>query len=433
MGSPEEALVRATAARWRDARGVLVSGLWSVSQGAHRYPDGVFPLLADHGEGCRLWDSDGRSYVDWIMGWGPVLLGYRHPVVEHAIRQQLSAGPLLSLLHAIEIDTALAIRAMVPCAERVAFAKNGSDVLGAAVRLARAATGREGVLVCGYHGFQDWFMASVPACPGIPAALRQLVRPFAFNDLRGVEALFAEHGEHIAAVVLEPAATELPAPGFLEGLRRLCTRHRSALVFDEVITAFRLARGGAQEAFGVVPDLACLGKGMGNGMPLSALVGRAELMEAVPFLGFGATFRGETLSLAAARACLRIVAETDVTGHLARVGAELRERLARSAAAVGVDVCAVGPFARQTIRFAVAGRLGALGLQTLFVQECCKHGVLTNGNLLPSLAHDAAAIEQTTVAMQAALEVVARAIAADDLQPFLQVPVQPHFLGQARD
>jgi glutamate-1-semialdehyde aminotransferase len=152
-------------------------------------------------------------------------------------------------------------------------------------------------------------------------------------------------------------------------------------------------------------------------------------MAGLTHVGFGLTFRGETLSLAAARACLRVVADEDVCGHLARTGRELRERLAAVAAAVGVDVRAVGPDARLTLQFARSGRLLPLGLQTLFVQECCKRGVLTNGNLLPSYAHDAQAVAATIVAGHGALEVVARAITADDLQPFLQVPVQAQFFG----
>src|SRR5262245_16702785 len=143
------------------------------------------------------------------MAWGPVLLGYRHPEVEAAILNQLPHGPLLSLLHPVEVEVAETLRELVPCAERVAFGKNGSDALGAAVRVARAATGRDGVLVCGYHGFHDWYMASVPQCLGIPEPLRWLVRAFRYNDLAGARQLVAEHGDRIAAIVLEPVTSEL--------------------------------------------------------------------------------------------------------------------------------------------------------------------------------------------------------------------------------
>jgi len=416
----EEAASR-TESLWARAQDVLASGLWTVSQGAFRYPDGVFPILADSGEGYWLRDSTGARYVDWIMGWGPVILGYRHPEVEAAIAAQLKAGPLLSLLHPLEIEVAEEIRRMVPCAGRVAFGKNGSDVLGAAVRVARAATGREGVLVHGYHGFHDWYMASHPECDGIPESLRWLVRSFPYNDLPALRRIFDEFGGHLAAVVMEPTNVTLPAPGFLEGVRALTREAGVLLVFDEIITSFRLARGGAQEAFGVVPDLACVGKGLANGMPLSALVGRRDLMEVLPRVGYGLTYRGETLSLAAARACLAVHAREPVAEHLARIGEAVRTRFRDDAARLGVACGLFGPPARMSFAFSPAGGITGMGLQTLFVQECVKRGVLTNGNLLPSYAHDDEAVERSASAFSSALEVVARAIAARRLDGFLHV------------
>src|SRR5262249_54570073 len=333
-------------------------------------------------------------------------------------------------LHPVEIEVAEQLRELVPCAERVAFGKNGSDALAAAVRVARGVTGRDGVLVCGYHGFHDWYMAVHPQCHGIPEPLRWLVRAFPYNDLAAVRALFDAHGAAIAAVVLEPTSTELPAPGFLEGLRALCTRHGAVLVFDEVLTALRLARGGAQEAFSVLPDLACLGKSMGNGMPLSALVGKSELMDAVHHVGYGLTFRGETLSLAAARACLRVCAREPVAEHVARTGERVRAAFAAAAAAAGVGARLVGPGCRMTFAFDRHGPLLPLGLQTPLLQECCKHGVLTNGNLLPSYAHDDAAVAATAAAVEQVLAVVARACAAQSLDGLLQVGAPATFLGE---
>lgn len=418
---------------WSRARGVLASGLWTVSQGALHYPGGVFPMLAERGEGCWLWDTNGQRYVDWIMGWGAVLLGYRHPGVEAAIRQQLTEGPLLSLLHRVEVEVAERLREIVPCAERVAFGKNGSDVLGAAVRLARAATGREGVLVCGYHGFHDWYMAVHPWCPGIPESLRWLVRSFPYNDLETVRSLFAAHGGDIAAVVLEPVAAELPMPGFLTGLRELCTRNGTALVFDEVLTALRLARGGAQTAYGITPDIACLGKSMANGMPLSALVGRGELVDGLHHVGYGLTFRGETLSLAAAKACLQVHVEQDVALHVDRIGEQLRAGFAAACRTHGVSARLIGPGCRLSFTFAPAGRLSSPGLQTLFVQECLRAGVLTNGNLLPSLAHAEEATALTLTAFGSALATVATAIAADRFDGLLPAPVAAeYYLDGAR-
>jgi glutamate-1-semialdehyde 2,1-aminomutase len=426
MGGKRDAESR-TEATWHRALKVLSTGLWSVSHGAFHYPDGVFPLLAARGEGCRLVDTTGRSYVDWVMGWGPVILGYRHPAVERAIAAQLAEGPLLSLLHPLEIEVAEGLCDAVPCAERVAFGKNGSDVLAAAVRIARAATGREVVLVHGYHGFHDWYLASQPACEGIPASLRELVHPFPYNDLPALSELFDRFPERVAAVVMEPTNVEPPRPGFLEGVRELTRSRGALLVFDEIITGFRLARGGAQQHFGVVPDLACVGKGLANGMPLSALVGRDDLVQVIHRVGYGLTYRGETLSLAAARSCLEIFEQEPVSERLAATGESLRELYHEARLRVGVESALIGPPARMTFAFGGAGPLSPIGLQTLFVQECLKRGVLTNGNLLPCYAHDDEAVEHSARAFAESLEVVAGAAKVGSFEGLLQIPPLPIF------
>jgi len=419
---PEEDRVEYTERVWSQARAVLGAGLWSVTQGALRYPDGLFPLMAESGSGCRLTDTTGREYVDWLMGWGTAVLGYRDEEVERAVIDQLrSSGPLLSLLHPLEVETARRVRELVPCAERVAFGKNGSDVLGIAVRLARAATGREGILVCGYHGFHDWYMALVPQCEGIPHGLRPLVRSFGYNDLDEVRALFAEHGDAIAAVVLEPMAAALPAPGFLEGLRKITLDHEALLVFDEVMTAFRVDLGGAQGATGVTPDLACLGKAMGNGMSLSALVGTREVMEVIARVGYGLTFRGELTALAAAHKTLEILERDSVPAHLREVGEEVQADFLQSCRRHGVPGELIGPPARLQMSFSAAGGITPLGLQTLLVQECLKRGVFTNGAFFPSAAHGRHALELTRGVLDEGLEVLARAIEKRSVRSFLDM------------
>ena len=214
---------RAAAAWWQRAQDVLASGLWTVSQGAFDYPDGVFPVMSARAEGCRSWDGAGQEYVDWIMGWGPVTLGHRHPAVVRSIERALESGVLHSLLTSLEVEVAEDVRDMLPGAEGVAFGKNGSDVLALAVRMARAHTGREHVLVCGYHGFHDWYMASAPECRGIPESLRASVAPFPYADLDALAQRFALQPESIAAVVMEPTSTQLPPAGYLEGVRELCS------------------------------------------------------------------------------------------------------------------------------------------------------------------------------------------------------------------
>ena len=243
----------------------------------YRKDDDVFPRFAVSAQGCRLVDSRGRTFVDWVNGGGPVLLGYSHHAVTEAINRQMAdtAGPTLSLTHPIEVEVASLLTELVPCAEMVAFGKNGSDAVTAAVRIARAVTGREVLLHYGGHGFHDWFV-SVYGVPGVPTMLGSLVHPFPYNDLNALATLFDLFRGKVAAVVMEPVTTLLPERGYLEGVRDLAHANGALLIFDEMVTAFRLAPGGAQERFGVEPDLTALGKAIANGMPLSAVVGKRE-------------------------------------------------------------------------------------------------------------------------------------------------------------
>ena len=317
---------RRTAELMARARKALAYGGFDgvVHRPLHDADGRPFPQFVERAEGYRLIDTAGRSCIDWVSGHGSVLLGYRHPDVEAAIRAQLDAGPTLSLMHPVEVEVAERILDMVPCAELVAFGKNGSDAVNAAVRLCRAATGRDIILQHGFHGFHEWYACLSPEVKGIPAVFRQFVHSFAFNELDALEDLFERFSGRVAGVVMEPVSTYLPDAGYLEGVHELCRKNGALLVFDEIVTAFRLAVGGAQEFFGVMPDLACLGKGMANGMPLSAITGRREYMQHLPGVGFGMTFRGETLSLAAARAVLNVLQREPVVKHLAAIGRTMR-------------------------------------------------------------------------------------------------------------
>lgn len=381
----------------------------------HPFGDwGALPQFAASSHGCTMVDTGGRSFIDWVNGWGPVLLGHRHPRVEAAIRAQLESGTLHSLMHPVEIEVAEMLVEMIPCAEMVAFGKNGSDGLTAAVRLARAFTGREHLLYYGFHGFHDWYAATMPQYRGVPAALRESMSPFDYNDPEGLARSLEAHAGRVAAVIMEPVREIDPAPGFLAAVRELAHAHGALLIFDEVVTALRLGNGGAQEAFGVVPDLACLGKSLANGMPLSAIVGPRRLMQHLPAVGVGMTFRGESLSLAAAREVLRIVRDEPVAEHLATIGERARGGFRDACARTGVAASLNGPAARMT--FVFDDQHGFTGDQVLrlFLHEVVRRDVLTNGILLPSAAHDDAAVDRSVAAFEAALGVVAEAFRQTD-------------------
>jgi glutamate-1-semialdehyde 2,1-aminomutase len=373
----------------------------------------VFPRFAASANGYEIVDPDGRSFIDWVGGGGPVILGYNHPAVEEAIRAQLAvpAATTLSLMHPIELEVASLLTEIVPCAEMVAFGKNGSDAVTAAVRIARAVTGREVILHYGGHGFHDWFVSSL-GVPGLPRLLGDLVHPFPYNDYDALAALFEEYAGQVAAIVMEPVNIAMPDPGYLEAVRDLAHEHGALLVFDEMVTAFRVAPGGAQELFGVEPDLAALGKGMGNGMPVSAVVGKREYMRQLPSVAYGMTFRGETLSLAAAAAVLRLVRDEAVTEHLARIGSEVRTRFEHACAQHGVIGQLIGPPARMSFAFGDDAAVPPERIETVFLRECARNGVLTNANILPSLAHDEEAVERTAAAFDEALKPVVELLVA---------------------
>jgi glutamate-1-semialdehyde 2,1-aminomutase len=372
--------------------------------------EGLFPEAVASASGWELIDTRGRSFVDWSNGWGTVLLGYRHPKVEYAITSQLEAGPTVSLMHPVEVEVAELLTEIVPSAEMVGFGKNGSDVCAAAVRVARSVTGRELVFQHGFHGYQDWYTTQYRAknVHGIPKALRAYIHPFPYNDLAALEKLFQRYPDEAAAVMMEPINVGYPEPGYLEAVRDLAHRNGALLIFDEVVTGFRLAPGGAQELFGVTPDLSCFSKAIANGMPLAALTGKREYMEHLTKTGYGITFRGETLSLAAARATLEVVRDQQVAEHLAQVGEQVRTAFNEIRAEEGVECELAGPPSRMSFVFGDNGGIDPKRVEELFVRELARNGVLSHGTLLPTFAHNDEAVDRTIRALREATRTVAQ-------------------------
>ena len=270
--------------------------------------------------GCRVWDSSGREYVDYIMALGAVGLGYGHPAVNRAATEAIGAGVVGPLPPVAEERLAEALAARLPWLERVRFLKTGAEAVAAAVRLARVSTGRDLVLGCGYHGWLDWCQG---ATDGVPLAVRGLFAELPFNDVAAARSMIRERGSQLAAVVVEPLVVTEPSREWLQSLRAETAKVGAALVFDEIKTAFRLAIGGATERYGVRADLVVLGKALGNGFPLAAVGGRADLMAAASRTWISSTLATEGVSLAAARATLEVYEQEDVCGHLHRVGTRL--------------------------------------------------------------------------------------------------------------
>ncbi|MCA8974158.1 MAG: aminotransferase class III-fold pyridoxal phosphate-dependent enzyme [Planctomycetes bacterium] len=410
------------------ARATIPLGSQTFSKSMLQYPPGAAPLFLSHGQGARTVDVDGNEYIDLVCGLAAVLLGHRDPDVDAAVVAQLSRGVTLSLPTCLEAEVAELIVDAVPCAEQVRFGKNGSDATAAAVRLARAHTGRDHVAVCGYHGWQDWYIGSTTRHLGVPEATRALTHAFAYGDSAGLEALLRQHA--VAAVVMEPMNVVEPPPGFLPRVRELCTRQGALLVFDETVTGFRFDVGGAQALFGVTPDLATFGKGLANGMPLSAVVGPTALMAGMERIFFSTTFGGEALSLAAARAVLQKLRREPVVAALRARGEQLLAGCnARIAAnGLGGTLRTSGHPSWSFLVFEPTGRYSVLELKTLFLQECFRRGVLTLGTHNICHALGEADVAEVLRAYDEVFAELRAALDRDDLRSRLRCPpLQPVF------
>jgi glutamate-1-semialdehyde 2,1-aminomutase len=298
-------------------------GSQTFSKSRTQYPVGISPLYASKVRGAHLWDIDGNKYVDLVSSLASITLGYSDKGVSAAVKKQLKQAINMSLPGKLEAEVAELMTSLVPSAEMVRFGKNGSDATSAAIRLARAYTGHDHIIVCGYHGWQDWFIGSTTRNKGVPKSVSALTHKFEFNNIHSLEVLFDKLGPNVAAVIMEPMNTTYPNPGFLDSVKNITHANGAVLVFDETITGFRFAAGGAQELFGVTPDLSTFGKGMANGFPISAIVGRREIMMEMEEIFFSGTFGGELLSLAAARHVLERFQNEDVALQLANNGTQL--------------------------------------------------------------------------------------------------------------
>src|SRR5262249_37030736 len=319
-----------------------------------------------------------------------------------------------------ELETQLAERlvAHIPCAELVRFGKNGTDATSAAIRLARAATRRDRVAVCGYHGWQDWYIGTTSRNLGVPAAVSALSHSIPFGDLAAVDALFHKYPNELAALILEPAGAAEPQLGYLQELKDLVHRHGALLIFDEVITGFRWSLGGAQAYYGVAPDLACFGKAMGNGMPISAVVGRADIMRLMEDIFYSGTFGGETLSLAAAIATIDKIEREGVIDRLWTTGGELMTQVKARIAAAGLSdaLGLVGAPPWAILTFKDQSKTSKEAIKTLFLREMIAAGVLINASHNICFAHTAADFAQTLSAYDHALEVLADALDQGDVE-----------------
>ncbi len=408
------------------ALGLIPGVTQTLAKGPGQWVKGVAPKYLQKGKGSHVWDVDGNEYIDYMMGVGPLSLGYAYPKIDEAIKKQLEDGITFSMMHPLEVEVAELIREIIPNAEAVRFGKTGADATSAAIRLSRASTGRNKVLCCGYHGWHDWYIAVTARNSGIPEAVQAMSFTFNYNDLASLKNSL---DDDVAAVILEPVVFTEPKDNFLQNVADLCEANGTLLIFDEMWTGFRMALGGAQEYFGITPDLATYSKAVANGMPISILTGKRNVMDlADQDIFFYTTFGGEALSLAAAKATIQELKEKKVPKVLDEQGKKLRDGYNSIAHKLGMEYTkTIGYNFRSMATFdAIAG--DSLVQRSVMQQEMIKRGVLWQGFFNMCFSHSDADVVYTLKALEESLSFLKNAIEQNKLRKsLLGEPVQQVF------
>ncbi len=399
----------------------------TLAKGPGQFVKGVAPKYLTKGKGSHVWDVDGNEYIDYNMGIGPISLGYCYDRVDNAIVEQLKDGITFSLMHNSEVELAEMIHEIIPNAEAIRISKTGADVCSAAVRVSRAFTGRKKVLCCGYHGWHDWYIGVTSRNKGIPEETSNLTYTFNYND---IDSVIESLDEDTACVILEPFVFEEPKNNFLYELQKACRANGTLLIFDEMWTGFRISLGGAQEYFDVKPDLAVYSKAFANGMPISLLTGRKDIMQLLnQDVFFFTTFGGEALSIAAAIATIKEMKEKNVQAYLASQGKKLKDGYNKIAFELGISnytKCS-GYDCRTIITFdASAG--DPLLLKSLVQQEMIKRGILWGGFHNMCFSHTDEDVDYTLKAYTDVLPILKKAVEEDNVKALLKgEPVEAVF------
>ncbi|WP_397570278.1 aminotransferase class III-fold pyridoxal phosphate-dependent enzyme [Schlesneria sp. T3-172] len=413
----------------------IPGGTQLLSKRPEMFAPGRWPAYAREAKGCEVIDLDGRRYIDMTTsGIGACLLGYADPDVTQAVQQRIARGSMSSLNSAEEVELADLLVELHPWAEQVRYARSGGESMAIAVRIARAATSRDKIAFCGYHGWSDWYLAAnvTPGGPndglgahllpglapnGVPRGLAGTALPFTYNRLDELEDLVRKHGDQLAAVVMEPTRSHDPAPGFLEGVRDLCHRCGAALVFDEISSGWRMHLGGAHLKYGVFPDLAVFAKAIGNGHPMAAIIGRREVMDAAQTSFISSTYWTEGVGPTAALATIKKLRRVDIASHTTRMGGLVRDGWRSLGERTGVPVKVSGHPALLHVGFE---HEQAAGLGTLLTARMLDRGFLCGGGYYPSFAHRERHLEAYFAALEPVFGELAETIERGDVTRRLQ-------------
>jgi len=397
----------------------IIPGGVTSARHPSKFVRGHYPIFLNHGKGSHVWDVDGNEYIDWLCSFGPNVLGHVHPRVEKAVRENLEQGFCFTMPSPLQNVLAAKLREIIPCAEMVRFLTSGSDATAAAIRIARVHTGRDKVVRWGYHGWHDWSYGGAGtdrASVGVPASACSDVLAFSYNDLDSLDVVLDQNKGQVAALIMQPydASYALPEEGFLEGVKQLCHAHDVVFIYDEIRTGFRMALGGAQEYFGVAPDMACFSKAMANGYPISTVVGSREVMQCADQTRLSATFFVNAFPMVAALATIAEIQETNGIAHMWRQGNKLIKGMEEIAAEMGVDAEMVGLAPLPMLKFTGPDADTNAALKEAFFGQCADRGVILHPghNWFLSLAHTDEDVQTTLdvarCSMKAAAEKVGR-------------------------
>lgn len=407
------------------AKAATPVGAQTYSKSYRYFCQGNSPLFLEKGEGCYVWDVDGNKFVDFICALGAVTVGYNNKRINEAVIKQLSNGISFSQPTEKTIELCEKLIQIIPCAEMVRVVKNGSDATTAAVRLARAYTGRDMVAICGYHGIHDWYIGSTPNNAGVPKDVSALSKTFDYNYIDSLQKLFDEYPNKFAAVIMEPIQSNGPREGYLQQVKDLAHKNGAVLIFDEVVSGFRYALGGAQELYNVVPDMAAVGKGIANGLSVSAVVGKKELIEQIETkkVFISVTYGDEALSVVSALETINILQEPGVYDHFWKIGNIKLEGLKKLIEKYGLgEVMSISGLAPHAgLSYEGVGSLDYLDVQSVFQEKMIENGILTFGAIdNVCVSHTEKEAQMYLQAAELGMEAVKKAIAQDSTKGILK-------------
>lgn len=394
----------------------------TFSKAPYSYVKGVYPVYLKRGKGSHVFDVDDNEFIDYVLGLGPIGLGYCYKPVDRAIKKQLSNGMSFSMPHYLEVEFSEKLQKIIPGTEMVRFSKTGSDSVTACVRVARAYAKKDHILYTGHGGvWHDWFTGITSRNEGVPKFNNELISLFKYNDIEDLKKAFARNEGKVAAVVMEPMWLDYPDKSYLAEVREITHKNNAVLVFDEVLTGFRLANGGAQELLKSEADLVAFGKAIGNGAPLGAITGKEEYMKKFNDVFYSTTYGGETLSLAAGIAVVNEYLTKDVISHSWKMGQILKDGINSLGEETGVKVEWFGTPVRGAITFSQVGQYTPKLLRSIFSQECIKRGIMFGpGETLISYSHSKKDLKETLDACEKALQKIHKGIQNNNLNKLLE-------------